>query len=127
MLPIGFVLALFAGPISGLFSDEPDVIFLSTRFIYINAIGVLGYAINRIMRGALRGAGDTRWPFYGNLLGIYGWLLPVSYIFGIVLDYGLIAIFVAILGGFFIPALVNLIRFKTGKWKGVSRKLRGVE
>jgi len=127
MLPIGFVLALFAGPISGLFSDEPDVIFLSTRFIYINAIGVLGYAINRIMRGALRGAGDTKWPFYGNLLGIYGWLLPVSYIFGMVLDYGLIAIFVAILGGFFIPAFVNLIRFKTGKWKAVSRKLRGVE
>ncbi|MBS3781374.1 MAG: MATE family efflux transporter [Candidatus Thermoplasmatota archaeon] len=127
MLPIGFLLALFAGPISGLFSDETDVIFLSTRFIYINAIGVLGYAVNRIMRGALRGAGDTRWPFYGNLLGIYGWLLPVSYIFGIVLDFGLIAIFIAVLGSFFIPGLVNLIRFKSGRWKEVSRKLREVE
>ncbi len=127
MLPIGFVLAIFAGPISGLFTDDPDVIFLSTRFIYVNAIGVLGYAINRIMRGALRGAGDTRWPFYGNMLGIYGWLLPVSYIFGIVLDYGLIAIFAAVLGGFFIPGFVNLIRFKTGKWKTVSKKLRGLK
>jgi len=127
MLPIGFVLAVFAGPISGLFTDDPDVIFLSTRFIYVNAIGVLGYAINRIMRGALRGAGDTRWPFYGNMLGIYGWLLPVSYIFGIVLDYGLIAIFAAVLGGFFIPGFVNLIRFKTGKWKTVSKKLRGLK
>ena len=127
MLPIGFVLALFAGPISGLFTDEPGVIFTSTQFIYINAIGVLGYAINRIMRGALRGAGDTLWPFLGNMVGFYGWLLPVSYIFAIVLDFGLLAIFVALLGSFFIPALINLARFKSGRWKAVSRKLRGVE
>jgi len=124
MLPIGFGLALFARPISGLFVDESEVIFMSSLFIFVNAIGVLGYAINRIMRGALRGAGDTRWPFYGNLLGIYAWMLPIAYIFGIVLGYGLIAIFAAILGSFFIPALVNLIRFKTGRWKAVSRKLR---
>ncbi len=127
MMPIALVLALFAGPISSLFTDEIEVVVMSSHFIYINAVGVLGYAINRIMRGALRGAGDTRWPFYGNMLGFYGFLLPVTYVFGIWLGYGLIAIFVALLGSFFIPALINLYRFKTGCWKAVSRRLRDVE
>ncbi len=127
MLPMGLVIATFAGPISTIFSDDIGVIRLSKLFIWVNAIGVLGYAVNRIMRGNLRGAGDTRWPLYGNLIGMYGWMLPVSYIFGIVLDYGLPAIFVGLLGNLFIPAIVNTIRFKTGKWKGVSRKIRGVD
>ncbi len=126
MLPIGLVIALLAGPISGIFSNDPAVISLSKMFIWINAIGVFGYALNRIMRGNLRGAGDTRWPFYGNLIGMYGWMLPVSYIFGILLGYGLPAIFIGLLGNLFIPAVVNLIRFQSGKWKGVSRDLRGV-
>ncbi len=127
MLPIGLSLAIFAGPISGIFADETHVISLSTLFIWVNAAGVLGYAVNRIMRGGLRGAGDTRWPFYGNILGMYAWMLPVSYIFGILLDFGIAAIFIGLLGNMFIPALVNLIRFKTGRWKDVSRKLRGVK
>ncbi|MEF8832956.1 MAG: MATE family efflux transporter [Candidatus Thermoplasmatota archaeon] len=127
MLPIGLMIAIFAGPISGIFADEPDVISLSKLFIWVNALGVLGYAINRIMRGSLRGAGDTRWPFYGNIVGMYGFMLPVSYFFGIVLDFGIWAIFVGLLGNLFIPAFINLYRFKTGKWKAISRSLRGVE
>ncbi len=127
MLPIGLVLAIFAGPISGIFADKAEVISLSTLFIWVNAAGVLGYAVNRIMRGGLRGAGDTRWPFYGNFIGMYCWMLPVSYVFGILLDFGIVAIFIGLLGNMFIPAIVNLIRFKTGKWKDVSRRLRGVK
>ncbi len=124
MLPIGLLIAIFAEPISAIFTDEPEVISLSKWFIWVNAIGVLGYAINRIMRGSLRGAGDTRWPFYGNLIGFYAWMLPVSYIFGIVLGFGIVAIFAGILGSLFIPGIVNLIRFKTGKWKVVSKMIR---
>ncbi|MFP4142169.1 MAG: MATE family efflux transporter [Thermoplasmata archaeon] len=127
MLPIGLIIAIFAGPISSIFVQEPDVISLSKLFIWVNALGVLGYAINRIMRGSLRGAGDTRWPFYGNLVGMYGFMLPVSYVFGIVLNFGIWAVLVGLLGNLFIPAVINLYRFKTGKWKGVSRSLRGVE
>lgn len=127
MLPLGLALVIFAAPISTLFADEAEVISLSTLFIWVNAAGVLGYAVNRIMRGSLRGAGDTRWPFYGNLIGMYCWMLPVSYIFGIVLDFGMIAVFIGLLGNMFIPAVVNLIRFKSGKWKDVSRKIRGVK
>lgn len=126
MVPIGFIIALFANPISSLFADDLEAIYLGTLFIWINAFGVLGFAINRIMRGSLRGAGDTRWPFYGNLIGIYLWMLPVSYFFGIVLGYGLPAVFVGILGSFFLPGIVNFVRFKSGKWKEVSEKFTGV-
>ncbi len=126
MVPIGFAIAIFSEPISGLFTDEAETIALSSIFIWVNAFGVLGFAINRIMRGGLRGAGDTRWPFYGNLLGFYGWMLPISYFFGIVMDMGIEAVFLGILGSFFIPGFVNLYRFKTGKWKKVSRKIRKI-
>lgn len=127
MVPLGFLIAVFSKPISSLFADQTEIIALSSLFIWVNAVGVIGFAINRIMRGGLRGAGDTRWPFYGNLLGFYGWMLPFSYLFGIALNVGIGAVLIGLLGSYFIPGFVNLYRFKSGKWKEISRKLRGVE
>lgn len=127
MLSVAGLIAVFAGPIAGLFSDDPSVISESTKFIWIYSIGVLGFSIDRISRGSLRGAGDTRWPMYGMIVGIYLWLLPVSYLLGIELGMGVLGIFVGILGGLFIPAFINLLRFRGGSWKAVSREIRSSE
>ncbi len=124
MVSVGVVIAIFARPIAGFFVTEPEVISLSRTFIWVYAIGVFGFAVDRVIRGGLRGAGDTRWPMYGMILGTYGFLLPISYIFGIALGFGIEAVFIGILSGLFVPAVVSTWRFKTGKWKTVSRRIR---
>ncbi len=124
MVSVGLAIAVFAGPIAELFVDKPGVISLSKNFIYVFAIGTFGFAVDRIIRGALRGAGDTSCPMYGVIIGMYGFILPISYIFGIELGYGTTAVFFAILAGWFTPAIINTLRFKTGRWKTISKEIR---
>jgi putative MATE family efflux protein len=115
-------------------------------FIRLFGISVAAFSISRTLRGGLRGAGDTSWPFYGGIIGTYVVrlplafaALPVTYIVAIGplalgpitlpslsvtpgLGWGIWGIYVAILGDMYSRALVNLIRFASGRWKVVARR-----
>jgi Na+-driven multidrug efflux pump len=108
---------------------------LTVRFIWVFGVGVAGFSIARAMRGALRGAGDTSWPFYGTLLGVYGVRVPIAALAlpagvlviplgGTALDVGLelgvIVVFGAIVGDFYARAVVNVARFWSKKWQRIG-------
>jgi Na+-driven multidrug efflux pump len=92
--------------------------------------------MSRTMRGSLRGAGDTRWPLYGTVVGSYLVRLPVAAlalpaaftvtVAGVSLAPGLglgyPAIYLALLGDFYAKAVVNAGRFYSGRWKAVARR-----
>ncbi len=128
-LLVALGITIFAEPIAAVFeSDQP---ITTVAFIQVMGLGVFGYALSRTMQGALRGAGDTSWPFYGTLLGtlvrlgIASLALPgvarVFRKFGIPVPltpgFGLVIILAAIIVDMYIRAGVNLIRFASGKWR----------
>nr|WP_231751428.1 MATE family efflux transporter [Halogeometricum sp. CBA1124] len=76
-LLIAAVIFLAAEPLAQVFGAGN--VALTTTFIRVFGLGVAGFSVSRTMRGALRGAGDTRWPFYGGLLGTYVVRLPVAF------------------------------------------------
>ncbi len=135
-LAVAAVLVSFARPIVSLFGTEyPE---LAAQFVRVFGLLVAGFSVSRTMRGSLRGAGDTRWPLYGTILGGYCFRLPVATLAlpaGFVVSVpfvglsiapgmglGLPAIFVALVGDFYLKAAVNTGRFWTGKWRAVARK-----
>jgi len=69
--------------------------------------------------------GDTRWPLYGRLVGLYGLMIPIAAL-GLLTPIGVPALYVAITAETVVPALITVHRFRTGKWKLVSRRYRGV-
>jgi Na+-driven multidrug efflux pump len=73
--------------------------------------------------GPLRASGDTRWPFYGQLLGLFGFALPAAYL-GTVTPLGIYGLHVALLLETAAPAAVTYYRYRSGKWKLVSRMYR---
>jgi len=109
---------------------------LTVTFIRVFGLGVAGFSISRTMRGGLRGAGDTSWPFYGGLLGTYIVRLPVAFaalpvgftiavpLLGLTvapgLGWALPAVYVAILGDMYARAVVNVVRFESGKWRAIG-------
>jgi putative MATE family efflux protein len=132
-LSIALVMAAVAQPIARVFNAESAA--LTVEFIRVFAIAVGGFSIARTIRGALRGSGDTSWPFYGKILGlmirlsIVSLSLPVGLVIGIGsftvtpgLGIGMIAVYIAIVVDFYIQAIVNAIRFKSGKWQLVARR-----
>ncbi|EMA49022.1 MULTISPECIES: MATE family efflux transporter [Halococcus] len=132
-LLIAGVLVLFARPIALLFAtDTPG---LTVEFIRVFGLGVIAFSVSRTMRGGLRGAGDTRWPLYGTLLGtlvrlpIAALALPTTLTITVVgvsfapgLGLGLVAVYVAMLADLYLRAGVNLFRFWTGKWKTIAAR-----
>ena len=132
-LLIAGVMVLFARPIAAVFTAE--TIELTVAFIRVFALAVGGFSVARTMRGALRGCGDTSWPLYGKIAGLAARLsiaalaLPIGLVIGVAdfsiapgLGLGLGAVYAAILVDFYVQALVNAARFRSGKWRAVGRR-----
>ena len=132
-LVVAVALVVAARPIAAAFgTDEID---LTVQFIRVFGLAVAGFSISRTMRGSLRGAGDTRWPLYGTILGTYVVRLPIAAlalpagfattILGVSIplgaNLGYAAVFVAIVADFYVKAAVNTGRFRSGKWREVAR------
>ena len=133
-LLLAAVIVVGARPLAGLFGTES--VGLTVDFIRVFGLATAGFSISRTMRGGLRGAGDTRWPLYGTVLGSYvirlplaGLALPAAYtitVAGVSLTpgfgFGFVAIFLAILGDFYARAAINTGRFWSGRWIEVARR-----
>jgi putative MATE family efflux protein len=132
-LLIATLIVLAARPIATAFGTE--FVDLTVTFIRVFGVVVAGFSVSRTMRGSLRGAGDTRWPLYGTLLGTFVVRLPVASLalptgfavtvlgtsvpFG--MGFGYAAVFAAIVADFYVKAAVNTGRFWSGKWRNVAR------
>ncbi|KTG07970.1 MATE family efflux transporter [Haloprofundus marisrubri] len=128
--------ALFVGarPLAELFGAGD--VGLTVTFIHVFGLGVAGFSVARTLRGGLRGAGDTRWPLYGGLVGTYAVRLPLAALalpvgFGVSLfgfsfapgmGLGLTAVFAAITADFYARAAVNGFRYWSGAWKDVAQR-----
>jgi len=133
-LAIAVVIVAFARPISLAFGSE--YVAETATFVRVFGLGVGGFAISRTMRGGLRGAGDTTWPFYGTLAGTYVLKLPVAFLalpstlsvgfLGLAatpgIGLGIYAVYAAILLDIYFKAVVNTVRFRSGAWRRIARE-----
>lgn len=60
------------------FTDESAVIEAAVPLFYIAAAFQISDGVQAIAAGALRGAGDTRWPLISNLVGHYAIGVPLG-------------------------------------------------
>jgi putative MATE family efflux protein len=115
---------VFAEPIAFAFVGNPEspALPIAVALIRATCVGIVFKGLSRTATGPLRASGDTRWPFYAQVLG-YVLALPVAYA-GAVTSLGLPGLALAIVTVMFIPAVINYHRFSTGKWKAISRGYR---
>ena len=71
MLVTSTAMFIFAPQIMDLFIDDPAVIKLGAQMLRIEAFAEHLLAIGTVAGGVFRGAGDTRWPFYISIVGIF--------------------------------------------------------
>jgi len=103
-----------------LFTDDPAVIALGAPLLAMGAIFQLFDAAGIIAEGALRGAGDTRWPFVAHTLLGWGFFVPVAYTLGVTYGHGLRG---AWFGGVLYVVLLAAVliwRFRSGAWRRIQ-------
>ena len=114
-LVVSAAVFLLARPIASVFVDDPGTVDRAVPFIRVAAVSAVGFGVDGATTGALRGSGDTRWPFYGKLVGLYGVMLPVAYL-ATVTPLGIAALYLALLVETAVPAAVTYYRFRSGAW-----------
>jgi putative MATE family efflux protein len=80
MVLAGVVFYLAATPLAGLFlkGQSSEIIPLAAQLLRIVAYAMAPLALVMVLVGALRGAGDTRWPLALNLVGIVFFRVPLA-------------------------------------------------
>ncbi|MFX3658053.1 MAG: MATE family efflux transporter [bacterium] len=118
---LGLVTIYYAQPLATFFlGNEPLTIAYTVQFIYILGSMMPLLAVEFAIGGALRGAGDTRFPLMATFLGLIGmrcglaalatWLkMPVFWVYA------------ALVGDYLLKGALLVWRFHNGRWRTVVR------
>lgn len=119
MTTLSILLAWFAEPLARFMIDDPKVIDLTVAFIYIIAIAQPMMAFEFTLGGALRGAGETRFPLRATFFGIiFGRLLPA--LLFLWMGLSIYWIFGVMLFDYVIKASMLFYHFQSRKWLDVK-------
>jgi MATE family multidrug resistance protein len=112
-----FVLAPEA--LTRMYSDDANVLALARPLLALGAAFQLFDALQIVAGGALRGAGDTRWPFLAQT--VLAWLLrlPLAWLLAMTLGFGVVGAWYAEFCFVLTLAAALLWRFRSGVWKEV--------
>jgi len=118
---LGAVVIAFAWQLAGFFLGDDEVTIRHTvEFTWLLGAMMPLMAIEFAIGGALRGAGDTRFPLVATFFGLIGmrcglailftWLgLPVVWVYG------------ALVGDYVLKNAMLVWRFRSGRWKYIVR------
>lgn len=117
-----FALVYIAFPtqLLAIFSEDARVIALGVPLLWVGSLFQVFDAMAIVTDGALRGAGDTRWPMVIRFVLAWGLFVPLAYTFGVVLEGGLTWSWVG--GIVYVMALTAILirRFQSGRWKTIT-------
>lgn len=116
---IGLLFVAFPYQIMLPFTDDPGVIEAGGLGVRILGFIQISQATAFILAGALRGAGDTKFPLYSTFICVWGFRVALSLVFVFVFRWGLIGLWVAAAVDQLMRSVLISRRFKNGKWKTI--------
>ena len=116
---LALIIAFFADPIARFFvNDVPLTITYVTQLAWIAVIATPLMAIEFAIGGALRGAGDTRYPLIATFIGLIGIRVGVA-VLAVVFSLPVIWLFASTAVEYAVKGTILLWRFQSGKWKNL--------
>lgn len=117
----GAMIYVFARQLVSFFTPDQEAIELAVQCLhqvaFIQPIQVTAW----ILAGALRGAGDTKWPFYITAVCNWGIRTLGAYLCIRVFHLGLPEAVLCACADCVVRALMTYFRFRTGKWQHALR------
>ena len=120
MTVLGALLIATAEPIAAWFIDDPEVIRLTVDFIWILGVAQPLMAVEFTIGGALRGAGDTRYPLLVIFLGLFICRLIPALIAALWFEASIQIVWCALLLDYAVKAVLLITRFQRGRWRTIE-------
>ena len=110
----------FASKIFALYTDDSNVIACGVDIIRIYAFSQPFLAIDHVLGGSLRGAGDTKYPMITTFIGVWLLRLVFGYILGVAFNMGIRGVWIAMTIDLAIRSVLYFARYRKGNWRNVN-------
>lgn len=117
---ISLILALLSKNIIGIFTDNESIMALVINLVFLSVLLEPARATNCILIAQLNSAGDVKFPVIVGIVVTYIITVPMSYIVGIKLGYGIVGIWFVSIVDEWIRATIFYFRWKKGSWKNID-------
>lgn len=108
---------LIKKPIIGIFTDIPEVYSLVSTLLIYSIYIEFGRTLNLVYVGALKGAGDVRFPVLYGICSNWGIMVLGSYILGLKFGLGLVGFWLGIGTDETTRGIVMYFRWKSKRWQ----------
>ena len=111
MIAFGVIFVIGSEFLPSLYIDDEDVIKTTASLLGIAALFQLSDGVQIVVLGALRGLQDVKIPTFITFVAYWVIALPLGYLFALILDFGVIGIWIGLGVGLTFSAVFNLMRF----------------
>lgn len=112
MIFMATMMFIFAPKLIGFFIKDKAVIKMGATLLRIEAIAEPCIGINQVLTGVMKARGDTRWPFYVALSGMWFVRIPVGIIVVKCFGLGLRVLWIVMAVDWIIRAAICFVRLK---------------
>ena len=112
MTVMGLLFVLFRHQLPLLFTSDTEVIAIASGLLIVAALFQIFDGAQVVLLGALRGLSDVKHPMFMAFISYMVLGLPISYLFGIVFDFGAIGVWIGFLSGLAVAATLFSLRLK---------------
>ena len=117
MCSMGTAAFLAAEQVLHAFTGDSEVIRQGLYAVRVGALMQPPLAWYFVLGGALRGAGDTAYVLLAQSLPIWLIRVPLAFLLGLALGFGLSGVWVAMVLDMTGRAMLLMVRFRKGRWK----------
>ena len=110
-------LAIWAPQVMSLFSDDPATQQIGVHVLRVLSLGYLAFSLTNVYDFAQAGAGDTVSPMIINLIALWAVQIPLAFLLPRVLGLGANGIWLAMVIGWVVQAVLMFVRYRQGRWK----------
>ncbi|GGM42805.1 putative transporter YisQ [Paraliobacillus quinghaiensis] len=116
-LGVTVIVTTFSKPLLNLFTNDPEIISTGILLLLLGFLLEPGRCLNLVYGGILNGAGDARFVMIVSLAVVWLFSVPLYYLLGIHLGYGLIGIWIAFIADEWARGLFVYFRWKSKAWE----------
>ena len=117
---LAIIYFLGARGLMSMFFEEAEIINIGVGIMRVIIVAVLFQIRQVVYMGCLRGAGDTLYTAIASLVSATLIRTVVSYVFGYTFGFGIVGIWLGVLGDQVSRYVFATIRFKAGKWTSIK-------
>ena len=119
---MAIVMALFAKNFIVLYTSDQNVIKIATEIMYVCSLILIVTAFQNCYSGALKGAGDTKFPLYSAIFCTLFVRVVLTYIVVNILHLGIFFVWLATLTDLILRCIIIYFRYRSGRWEKYTKK-----